>query len=266
MKKFAVIGKDVSKSLSPLIHRFLSENTGNKLIYDSVSVSEDEFDGRAEKLFFEYDGLNVTIPFKLKIIPYLSKLYGDAAVFGAVNTVKTDGRTGYNTDGEGFMLMLGSNGVETAGKDFLVLGAGGAGRSVAKKLSDAGATVCVYDTRTESALKISREFPSVKVAACPDPVKRYAVVNATGIGMHLTEGISPVGEDVLNLCDIAIDLIYEPAKSAFLQTAERCGKRIINGLAMLFYQAYYAHCIFFGDTADGQRAKRLYNKFTEEVV
>ncbi len=260
MKKLnlAVIGKDVSKSSSPAMHKFIAEHMGNFVSYANISVPVQEFD--PEEMFEKYDGFNVTIPYKLSIIPYLNKLCGDAETFGAVNTVLASAREGYNTDGLGFMLMLKLEGVETQGKRILLLGAGGAGRSVAKKLKDEGAQVFVYDKIYENALKIAEEF-EVEAVRQLRPGHYFAVINATGIGMHLTEGISPVDGEILSGCDVAVDLIYTPAKSAFLEIAESLGKHIINGEAMLFYQAYFAECIFFGVQPDSGQAKELFDKF-----
>ncbi|MDE7439531.1 MAG: shikimate dehydrogenase [Clostridia bacterium] len=266
MKKLAVIGKDVSKSLSPNIHKFIAEHTGNKLNYEKISIPENEFNGAIEKLFKEYDGFNVTIPYKLSIMPYLKEIAGDAELFGAVNTVRVSDMSGHNTDGLGFMLMLKNNGVEVNGKNILLLGAGGAGRSVAKKLTDNGAKVFVYDKRCESAKRLETEFSGVKAIESIDRKPYYAIINATGIGMYTTEGISPVGKDIIALCEVAVDLIYTPKKSTFLTIAENCGKRIINGEAMLFYQAYYSQCIYFEKPADEAEAKNLFLKFSEEVL
>ena len=266
MKKLAVIGKDVSKSLSPQIHKFIAKNTGNQLEYEAISISETEFEKTIDKIFEKYDGFNVTIPYKLSIMPYLDRIEGDAKVFGAVNTVRVSDMSGHNTDGMGFMLMLKNNGVDVSGKDVLLLGAGGAGRSVAKKLLEGGAHVFVYDTRTESAKDIENEFKGVKAIKKVDCKPYYTIINATGVGMHKTEGISPVGEDIIGKCEVAIDLIYTPKKSEFLRLAQSCGKRIINGEAMLFYQAYYSQCIYFEIPANEMQAKELFNKFTEEVL
>lgn len=257
----AVIGKDVSKSSSPQIHKFIAENMGNSITYDKVSLPENSA-FLPEELFKKYDGFNVTIPYKLTIIPYLEKVSGDAQTFGAVNTVTTADKAGYNTDGLGFMLMLKNNGVQVAGKKVLLLGAGGAGRSVAKKLADAGAEVCVYDKFYENCLKVANEF-NVTALKEIQLKEYYLIINATGIGMHATEGLSPVGQELVSLCTVAVDLIYTPAKSAFLQIAESFGKKIINGEAMLFYQAYYAECIYFGLTPDEEQAKALFKKYSE---
>ena len=197
-------------------------------------------------------------------MPHLKDVRGDAQVFGAVNTVRTHDRVGDNTDGLGFALMLKNNGVEVKGKEVLLLGAGGAGRSVAKKLADAGATVCVYDRNADNSQALAKEFCGVFAL---DEIKTkpyFAIINATGVGMHKTEGVSPVGGDILSLCYVAVDLIYTPKKSRFLELAEKSGKKIINGEAMLFYQAYFSECIYFNLQPDENQAKHLFEKYVEE--
>ncbi|MCD7728637.1 MAG: iron-containing alcohol dehydrogenase [Clostridia bacterium] len=263
MKKFAVIGKDVSQSTSPEIHSFIAKRMGNKISYGRVSIPPEEFEDKIDGLLKEYDGLNVTIPYKLSVIPHLGGIYDDAAIFGAVNTVECASRKGYNTDGLGFMLMLANNGVNVNGKTALLLGAGGAGRSVAKKLSDGGAKVSVYDKMEGSAQALADEFGVIALKEIDG--KNYdIVINATGVGMHRSVGISPVGEDVLKGCQTAVDLIYVPSKSKFLEIAEGLGKQIINGKAMLFYQAYYSECYYFGITPDEKQAKELFESYIKE--
>lgn len=263
--KLAVIGKDVSQSCSPEMHTFIAEKIGKKISYDKISVPEEEFESRIYGILNDYDGLNVTIPFKLSIIPHLAELKEDAQAFGAVNTVRTSDRTGYNTDGLGFALMLRNNGIEVTGKRILLLGAGGAGRSVAKKLADGGAEVFVYDKRTQSAQAVAAEFKGVNAVEKIPVETFYAVINATGIGMHKTVGISPVGKELLSLCENAVDLIYTPTESEFLRIARELGKKTVNGEAMLFYQAYYAECIYFDRKADDGEAKILFKKYTEKM-
>jgi len=261
--KFAVIGKDVSKSTSPQIHTFITNRLGIDIDYQSVSIPEDKFESEIEGLLNEYDGMNVTIPYKLSIIPHLKKVEGDAKAFGAVNTVVCKMRTGYNTDGLGFMQMLASNGIEVEGRSALLLGAGGAGRSVAKKLKDGGAFVEIYDKSAQNAQNVAREFGGITVLneVTPHPVD--IIINATGVGMHKTEGISPVGEDVIRQCKTAVDLIYVPPQSEFLRIAASLGKQTVNGSAMLFYQAYYSDCYYFGLTPSASLAKSLFEKFSK---
>lgn len=264
--KLAVIGKDVSKSTSPEMHGFISKRLGYEVEYEKISVPETEFEKQVDSLFENLDGFNVTIPYKLSIIPHLKSVEGDAQVFGAVNTVLTKTRSGNNTDGLGFMLMLKTNGVNASGKKVLLLGAGGAGRSVAKKLLDGGASVFVYDRAEENAKAVANEFKGVTALKEIENKEYYCIINATGVGMHKTEGTSPVGEELLSKTEIAVDLIYTPPKSKFLQIAESLGKKIINGKAMLFYQAYYAECIYFGLKPDDIQAKKLFDEFSKEGI
>lgn len=266
MLKLAVIGKDVSKSTSPQIHDFIAKNLGLEISYEKISVPETEFEIQIGELLKNYDGLNVTIPYKLSVIAHLKGIEGDALSFGAVNTVVTSSLKGYNTDGMGFMQMLESNGVEVRGESVLLLGAGGAGRSVAKKLLDAGASVEIYDKNTANAKAVAAEFKGITVV---DEVKhkpRKLIINATGVGMHKTEGISPVPAEILSGCEVAVDLIYEPEKSEFLRIAESLGKKIINGRAMLFYQAYYSECYYFNLTPSPETAAELFEKYKKEIV
>ena len=240
--KFAVVGKDVSQSSSPAMHTFIAKKFGKNIVYENISVPPEEFKDRAEYFFKNYTAFNVTIPFKLDVIPFLSSLEGDAATFGAVR----------------------NNGVEAAGKTVLLLGAGGAGRSAAKKLKDCGAEVFVYDKNPASSAAVAEEFGVTALAETVD--KPYdIIINATGIGMHKTVGMSPVGKGLISLCNTAVDLIYVPPKSAFLEIAEACGKKIVNGVSMLFYQAYYAECIYFDRRPQDEEAKELFNEYSKGV-
>ena len=262
--RFAVIGKDVSKSVSPEIHTFIAKKLGKDIVYDKISVPEEEFERSISAFLGAYDGVNVTIPYKLAVMPCLKAVCGDAKAFGAVNTVKTADLTGYNTDGLGFALMLKNNEVDVNGKKVLLLGAGGAGRSAAKKLLDGGAEVYIYDKNTANARTVSNEFKGVKFLENIELTPYYAIINATGVGMHKTEGVSPVDKNLIALCEVAVDLIYVPKTSEFLKIAKDLGKKAINGEAMLFYQAYYADCIFFDLTPSADTAKALFEEFSKE--
>lgn len=274
MLKLAVVGKDVSQSLSPDMHKFIFARFHEQCTYEAVSVAPQEFSARAEELFAKYDAFNVTIPFKGEIIAHLKELRGDAKTFGAVNTVLSNARAGYNTDGYGFLLMLENAGVTVKGKRVLVLGAGGAGRSCIKKLLDAGATVFVYERFRERLFEVYGEFsaftPLTEIPLAPYDI----VINCTGVGMHDTVGktpcvdyadgtTAPVGKELLSLCETAVDLIYVPALSEFLRIARKEGKRIVNGASMLFYQAYMADCIILNRTPDAAEAKTFYLSYEE---
>jgi shikimate dehydrogenase len=246
------------------MHTFILQRLGVPCSYEKVSVPPEAFASRAEELFRTYDGFCVTIPFKAEIIPYLKELRGDAPAFGAVNTVRAKERAGYNTDGFGFLLMLENAGVSVKGKTVLLLGAGGAGRSCVKKLTEAGASVSVYERNAERLRAVYEELGGFTPLG-ELPCKPFDVaINCTGIGMHDTVGISPAPRELLAQCGVAVDLIYVPAESEFLRLAREAGKRTVNGAAMLFYQAYYGDCIFLERQPDADEARELWLKYSEE--
>ncbi len=273
----AVIGKDVSQSLSPSMHTFILRRLGAECKYEAVSIPPEQFADRAEELFERYDAFNVTIPFKGDIIAYLSELRGDAPVFGAVNTVMCRDRAGYNTDGFGFLLMLKNAGVQVKGRSVLVLGAGGAGRSCIKKLTEEGAEVYAYERNEDRLQEVYNEFGGFTPLSQVSLRKYDILLNCTGIGMHKTVGQtpscrwedgseSPVDEKLIGLCETAVDLIYVPAQSEFLRIAQGLGKKTVNGDSMLFYQAYMADCIYLRRTPCEREAKNLWESYREERI
>lgn len=254
----AVVGKDVSKSLSPLMHTFILNKLNVSCEYDKVSIDIDNFDKEFSKVLEEYDTLNVTIPYKLSCIPYLKEIKDDAKIFGSVNTIDSRIKIGYNTDGMGFMLMLENEGIEVLNKNVLVLGSGGVGRSVIKKLIDAKANVFAYDLNQEGLMNVYNEFPEFTPLTIIENKPYDIIINCTGVGMHKTEGISPVSKELIQLSNSCVDLIYEPKESEFLRLARISGKKICNGEAMLFYQAYYADCYFLGLNKNAKLAYELF--------
>ncbi len=260
--RLGLIGKDVSASTSDRIHRFLLGELGYECEYEKISARAEEFDLVVRRFLGDFDGFNVTIPYKRDIMEYLDEVVGDAFTFGAVNTVVCATRKGYNTDGAGFMLMLALAGIAVADKRVLVLGGGGAGRSTAAAIKQAGGEVYLYQRSREKLEEVCREI-GVTAATSPYQGGFDIFVNATGVGMHDKVGSSPVEKEAFAGGSVAIDLIYHPAKSAFLELAEAQGLQILNGEAMLFYQAYFADCLFLGTTPSEAQAAALYQKYKE---
>ncbi len=258
--RLGLIGKDVSKSDSPAIHRFILKELGYGCYYEKVSADGEKFDGEIRRLLGDFDGFNVTIPFKRNIMEYLDGVVGDAFAFGAVNTVVSATRKGYNTDGVGFLMMTRLAGISVSGKKLLVLGGGGAGRSTAAALKKAGATVYMYQRSREKLEETCAQL-SLLPAETPEGGGYDILVNATGVGMHDSEGLSPVSQSAFDGAKAAIDLIYRPRQSEFLRLAENRGLQTLNGEAMLFYQAYYADCLFLGREANDGEAETLYQKY-----
>lgn len=228
--KYCVLGKKLSHSLSPVIHADYFRKYDVEGEYGKREVSEVEWE-RIGEIIREYDGLNVTVPYKEKIISALDEIRDDAKVLGAVNTVvkDNDGYVGYNTDTYGFEALLRYNGVEVKGKTCVVLGSGGASKSVAYCLEQAGADKVLVVSRTPSGSQISYE--QLK------SVKGYLVVNTTPVGMSPNIGISPVDISVLSNFQVAVDVVYNPSMTEFLALASEQGLYVANGLYMLVAQA-----------------------------
>ncbi len=261
--RIGLVGKDVSKSTSDKIHRFICGRFGYRCEYEKISVDAMRFDMVARRFLGDFDGFNVTIPYKKDIMEYLDEINGDAFDFGAVNTVVCEKRQGYNTDGVGFLLMTRLSGIEVRDKKVLVLGGGGAGRSTAIALKNVGANVSMYQ-RNRAHLEETCSKYGLIAADDPEVGGYDILVNATGVGMHDTVGISPVTKNAFRGASVAIDLIYTPQESEFLRLAKQAGLQILNGEAMLFYQAYYADCLFLGiEPKDGQ-AIEFYRQYKQE--
>ncbi len=258
--RLGLIGKDVSKSTSQQIHTFILSRWGYDCHYEKISVSSNDFDTQIRRLLGDFDGFNITIPYKRDIFEYLDEIVGDAFDFGAVNTVLSFNRTGYNTDGVGFLQMLACAGIEVKDKKVLVLGAGGSGRSSAYSLKKAGAKVYMYRRNQEELITTCNQL-GVTPAKDIEKGGYDILINCTGVGMHDTEGVSPVTERAFDGATVAVDLIYEPKESAFLKLAKKRGLQTLNGASMLFFQAYFADCLFTDKTPSTAEAVALYNEY-----
>lgn len=261
--RLGLIGKDVSKSDSEKIHKFILGEWGVDCDYARFSVNADDFDGVMRTLLGDFDGFNVTIPYKRDVFEYVSEIVGDAFECGAVNTVVCADKIGYNTDGVGFMQMLSFAGVEVTGKKVLVLGAGGSGRSTAVALKNAGASVYMY-RRNQAELQEVCEQLQVAPAKSAEEGGFDIVVNCTGVGMHDSEGKSPVSTRAFIGASVAVDLIYTPKESEFLRLANSQGLQTLNGASMLFFQAYFADCYYLKKESNRAEANTLYEKYLEK--
>jgi shikimate dehydrogenase len=246
-KIYGLLGEHLTHSYSPAIHAALGDYEYRLFEVAPSDLSAFLTEG-------DFAGINVTIPYKRDVMEYLDGLEGDAIRFGAVNTVVGATRTGHNTDGVGFMKMLRANGVDVKGKKTLVLGGGGAGRSTASSLKKVGAIVSLYQRNAEKRQEICEQLDLIE--ECDPNVGGYDIlVNCTGVGMHDTEGVSPVTERAFLGAEVAVDLIYEPKTTKFMEQAIAQGIKAVGGLAMLFYQAYYADCLYVGKKADEKEAE-----------
>lgn len=265
MKKLCVIGDPIEHSKSPLIQNAMIRAAGLDLVYDARRVA-----GRDTALWLAraeeegYVGFNATMPHKENLLPLMDELSADAALYRSVNTVcRRKGRWyGHNTDGEGFLRALREAGMDPAGRNVLVLGAGGAAASVVLKLARSGARSIRVANRTVARAQMlcAREGTGLVQPAdfAPDTLKRLAadsqlVVNCTSLGMT---GVAGQFEDLSFLEELkadgaVFDLIYSPARTQLLARAQELGLPAANGLGMLVWQAVFALEQFAETTLDG---------------
>ena len=224
--KCYLIAKKLGHSFSKLIHNELADYE-----YEHKELEENELDAFfAEK---DFDGLNVTIPYKQTVMKYLDEISPEAERIGAVNTIVNRGGKliGHNTDYYGFMYEIKEAGAEIEGKDVVILGRGGASKTVVCVCEDMGA---------KSVRLLTRDS---------DPEDFYdgqIVINATPVGMFPDTGKSVVDITKFTKCETVLDLVYNPSSTKIILDAKRMGIKTANGLGMLVSQAKKACEIFTG--------------------
>lgn len=248
-KIYGLVGFPVKHSLSPAMHNAafaaLKINAEYKLFELKPQELEGFFKAAAKNNIF---GLNVTVPYKEQVIPFLSKLSEAAKLTGAVNTVKVSdaGLEGFNTDGEGFIKHL-KEGLrfDPAGKAIALIGAGGAAKAVSVYLCRENPQyLSIFDVDKEKSVNLSRHlkenFQNLDIKAV-DSIQGLNIgasdllINATPIGMKEQDPCL-VDEKLIHSGLLVYDLIYNPKETRLLKTAELKGAKTANGLGMLLYQ------------------------------
>lgn len=235
MKRYGLLGKKLSHSLSPQIHAFFGDYP-----YDLIEKSEEEL----AALFVDppVAAMNVTIPYKKTVIPFCTELDEVAKRIGSVNTIRFDGEAvrGYNTDYYGFSYMLKRAEISVVGKKVLVLGSGGA-----------SATVCcvLEDQQAKSVVVISRSGEH-NYGNLDRHRDAEIIINTTPVGMYPETAAAPVSLSAFPNCEAVVDLIYNPLRTRLLLDAERRELKTANGLAMLVAQGHRAAEIFFNKPLD----------------
>lgn len=248
--KYGLVGAQLGHSYSPFIHSLLGS-----VPYGLVSLSPDQLGPFLKAGDFE--GLNVTIPYKKAVIPYLDHIAPEAEAVGAVNTIvrRQDGLWGYNTDYSGFLYAAGRAGITFAGKKALVLGTGGASAAVQKASAGAGAAEVLVVSRT-GELNYSNVYDETDVEI---------VVNATPVGMYPDNGGRLIDLSRFPRCSGVIDLIYNPLMTPLLSDARKRGIPFSNGLSMLVAQAKYASDLFRGIQRPDSIIEDILEKTEEKV-
>ena len=257
----AVVANPIKHSISPFIHNSAFEATGINGVYLALEVEvSDLAETVANIRRYQMFGINLSMPYKEEVIPYLDELSDEVRLIGAVNTVvnQNGNLIGYNTDGKGFFKSLPS--FTILGKKMTLLGAGGAAKAVlAQAILDGASQVSVFVRST--SMEKTKAYLETLQSETGFRVDLYALeehsvlqeriaasdllVNATSVGMDGKS--SPVPENLLlpeNL--LVADIIYQPFETPFLQWAKSQGNVAVNGLGMLLYQAAEAFKLWTG--------------------
>ena len=258
-----IVGHPIGHSLSPAIHEAALAALDLPGVYLPFDVDMDSLDRllqAADRLRIR--GLNVTIPHKEAIVEKLDELDGDAERLGAVNTVVIgEGWTkGHNTDVFGFRLSLRSLGLRVGDRRALVIGAGGAARSVVDVLLREGAKVQVTGRNTKRAESLAGSFDEtvevVPLEALPRSGPWDLLVNATPVGGEGFPGGLPVPEPILTNVGYVYDLVYNPPTTPLVAAARRLGRPATSGLEMLLHQAAKSFELWIGRSPPVEAMRR----------
>ena len=249
MKKFLVIGNPIEHSLSPKLHNHWIKINNIDAKYEKKKLHENEI----KNLILEIkrkniSGVNVTVPFKSTVIPFLDKLSPEAKNTQSVNTIfLNQGQIiGHNTDIEGFEISINNLKYNIKGKKVLILGSGGVVPSIIFALNKMKVTEITLSNRTrDKAEKIKNLFENLKIVDWGEVPDFDVIINATSVGLSQGDKIrldfSKIGKNKL-----FYDVIYNPKETNFLKQGKELDNQIENGKMMFIYQAYFAFKIWHG--------------------
>jgi shikimate dehydrogenase len=247
-----IIGDPIEHTMSPVMHNAAFEKMRVDYFYVPFRVKKEQLAKAIEGVrALNIRGLNVTIPHKVTIIPFLDKLDPLAEKIDAVNTIVNDEGilTGYNTDATGFLQALLERGIEPRGKNIVILGAGGASRAISFTLAERGSNLVILnrllelDWAEELAGRLSHIFTKeVEALELNEDnlaevlEKADILVNATSVGMspNIDETLVPFNH--LKSSMVVFDILYNPIKTRLLREAEQAGAETISGIDMLVWQ------------------------------
>ena len=245
--KSGLLGRKLGHSYSPQIHSFLGDYSYH--LFEKEPEELEDFIKNGD-----FTGINVTIPYKKDVIPFLDELSPAAVKMGSVNTVvrRKDGTLfGHNTDYFGFVSLVHRSGIPVAGKKVLVLGSGGTSNTAVKALEDLGAKVVIISRSGENNYGNLHLHQDASV-----------IVNTTPVGMYPGTGRAALDLRCFPKLEGVLDVIYNPAKTQLLLDAEALGIPHANGLWMLVAQAKEAAEYFGGKPIDDSMIETVYRKMS----
>ena len=248
MKKYFVIGKPINHSLSPKLHNHWFKKNNIEATYEKKETDEKNLKTIiSEVKEKKISGINVTVPFKKAVIPYLDKLSPEAEQTKSVNTIilSNDNLVGHNTDIAGFTKAIKKLQFNIEGKKIFILGAGGVVPSIIFALKNMNVLHITVSNRTrEKAEDLKVQFHNLEVLDWGKIMDFDVIINATSLGLNkefINLDFSKFGNNKL-----FYDVIYNPAETNFLKEAKKLGNKTENGKLMFVYQAFEAFKLWHG--------------------
>ena len=264
MKKHIIIGKPIKHSLSPKIHNYWFKKNNIDAFYEKISPEQNELENIIKKIKTgEIYGMNITVPYKERVIPFLEDQSDLSRQTKSVNTIfnKKGKIYGDNTDVYGFEKSITNEKINLQNKSVLIFGAGGVVPSIILALNNLKTKKIFISNRTlEKAEIVKEKFKNIQILECGIIENCDIFINATSIGLNNNDkfnfNFSQISEK-----KIFYDVIYNPSKTNFLQEAEKQGHRIINGQDMFLYQAQKAFFLWhnLSPKVDNNLIEFLYN-------
>ena len=249
MKKFFVIGNPIKHSLSPKLHNHWFKKNNIKAFYDKKELDSDNLKDfileiKEKKIF----GINVTIPFKKSVIPFLDKLSLEAETTQSVNTIYLDTNkiVGHNTDIIGFQNSLRDTNYNIKDKKILLLGAGGVAPSIIFALNKLRVSKIFISNRTKKkAENLKDYFKNLIVVDWGEIPSFDMIINATSIGLNINDRMN-LDFSKIEKGKFFYDIIYNPEETEFLKLGKNLGHQTENGKKMFIYQAAESFHIWHG--------------------
>ncbi len=248
MKKYFVIGNPIDHSLSPKLHNHWFKENNIDAIYDKKKIEENDLKNIITKLKKkQINGINVTVPFKKTVIPYLDKLSLEAEQTQSVNTIisSNDNLVGHNTDIGGFIKAIKKINFDMKGKKIFILGAGGVVSSIIFALNKMNVSKIIISNRTKKkAEDLKSQFHNLEILDWGDINDFDVIINATSLGLNkesINLDFSKFSND-----KFFYDVIYNPVETNFLKEGKKLGNRTENGKLMFVYQAFEAFKLWHG--------------------
>ena len=248
MKKYFVIGNPINHSLSPKLHNYWLKENNIDAIYDKKKIEEKNLQTIiSEVKEKKINGINVTVPFKKAVIPYLDKLSPEAEQTQSVNTIilSNDNLVGHNTDILGFDKAIKNLNFDMQGKKIFILGAGGVVPSIIFALNKMNVSKIIISNRTKKkAEDLKSQFHNLEILDWGDINDFDVIINATSLGLN-KESINLDFSKFANN-KLFYDVIYNPEETNFLKEGKKLGNRTENGKLMFIYQAFEAFKLWHG--------------------